>query len=85
MNDAAIVPLANGDKMPSIGLGLWKVECSKAADTVEQAARIGFRHFDSAYDYGNEPDWGEGLQKVLRARICRREELWITHADVLVG
>jgi D-xylose reductase len=78
MNDAATLRLTNGDKLPMVGLGLWKIERSKTGSTVEEAARVGYRHFDSAYDYGNEPESGEGLRNVLRSRICRREDLWIT-------
>jgi D-xylose reductase len=78
MNDAATLRLTNGDKLPAVGLGLWKVERSQAARTVEEAARIGYRHFDSAYDYGNEPESGEGVGKVVNSGICRREDLWVT-------
>lgn len=64
--------------MPAVGLGLWKVETTEAARTVEDAARIGYRHFDSAYDYGNEAESGEGLRRVLSSGVCKRDELWIT-------
>jgi D-xylose reductase len=76
--DVATLQLASGDRLPAVGLGLWKVEKSAAARTVEEAARIGYRHFDSAYDYGNEVDSGEGFRRVLSSGMCRREELWIT-------
>jgi D-xylose reductase len=45
---------------------------------VEDAARSGYRHFDSAFDYGNEPESGDGLNKLLASRMCRREDLWVT-------
>jgi D-xylose reductase len=70
--------LANGDKMPAVGLGLWKIDRTKAAGAVEEAARCGYRHFDSAYDYGNEPESGEGFRKVLASGVCKREDLWVT-------
>jgi D-xylose reductase len=64
--------------MPAVGLGLWKVEKAKAASTVEEAVRRGYRHFDSAYDYGNESETGDGLRKVLSSGACKREDLWVT-------
>jgi D-xylose reductase len=72
------IPLANGDMMPAVGLGLWKVPRLEAADLVRQAIQKGYRHFDSACDYGNEAEVGSGLQAALAAGECRRDELWIT-------
>lgn len=76
--DVATLPLAGGDRMPAVGLGLWKVEREKAAATVEEAIRIGYRHFDSAYDYGNEAESGAGFRTAIASGSCKREELWIT-------
>ncbi|MBA3313638.1 MAG: aldo/keto reductase [Planctomycetota bacterium] len=70
--------LNTGRKLPAVGLGLWKVARPSAADLVVEAARLGYRHFDSASDYGNEAEVGEGLRRVLEEGICPREELWIT-------
>lgn len=76
--DVATLRLANGDRLPAVGLGLWKIERAKAASTIEEAARCGYRHFDSAYDYGNEPESGQGFRSVLASGLCRREDLWVT-------
>ena len=70
--------LHRGDAMPAIGLGLWKVGPSAAPALVEQAIRAGYRHLDSACDYGNEEAVGAGLRAALAAGVCRREDLWIT-------
>jgi D-xylose reductase len=70
--------LASGDRLPAIGLGLWKVAPEIAARTVIDAVEIGYRHFDCACDYGNEPQVGAGLQDVLRSGDARRDELWVT-------
>ena len=64
--------------MPSVGLGLWKLANSEAANTVREAIRLGYRHLDSAADYGNEQEVGEGIHAALREGLCRREELWVT-------
>jgi D-xylose reductase len=76
--DVATLRLASGDRLPAVGLGLWKVEKAAAARTVEEAVRIGYRHFDSAYDYGNEAETGAGLRQVLSSGLCKRDDLWIT-------
>ncbi len=70
--------LAGGDRMPIIGLGLWKVARSAAAAVVQQAIRTGYRHLDSACDYGNEAEVGTGIRAALTAGDCRREDLWVT-------
>ncbi len=72
------VRLANGSQMPVIGLGLWKVDGAAAPALVEEAARVGYRHFDCASDYGNEADVGVGLQNIVRSGTARREDLWVT-------
>ncbi|WP_203328965.1 aldo/keto reductase [Candidatus Laterigemmans baculatus] len=70
--------LRGGAKMPAVGLGLWKIPKPQVAGLVEQAVSQGYRHLDCAADYGNEAEVGEGLERVLQAGRCRREELWIT-------
>ncbi|MGC3970301.1 MAG: aldo/keto reductase, partial [Pirellulales bacterium] len=70
--------LASGDKLPAVGLGLWKIPKPQTADLVQTAIRAGYRHFDAACDYGNEAEAGVGLRAALAAGACRRDELWIT-------
>jgi D-xylose reductase len=70
--------LTSGDRMPSVGLGLWKVGQTDAADLVQEAIRAGYRHLDCACDYGNEAEVGNGIQAALAAGACGRAELWIT-------
>merc|ERR1712032_830906 len=47
--------LANGS-IPLVGYGCWKVDRANAADLVEKAIRMGYRHIDGACDYGNEKE-----------------------------
>lgn len=63
---------------PEVGLGLWKIERPAVAGLIEEAIRVGYRHLDSACDYGNEPEAGEGIRRVLGGGLCRRDELWVT-------
>ena len=64
--------------MPSVGLGLWKVDPSSAGELVYEAISVGYRHLDSACDYGNEAEVGKGIERVLASNVCHREDLWIT-------
>ncbi len=75
-----IPTLAVGDdgQMPVIGLGLWKIDRDTVADAVVEAIRAGYRHLDSACDYGNEKEVGEGIRRAIEEGLCTREELWVT-------
>ena len=64
--------------MPAVGLGLWKIDTEQTADVVCNAIEIGYRHLDSAADYGNELEVGEGIAQALAKGLCAREDLWIT-------
>lgn len=64
--------------MPAVGLGLWKLEKEVAATTVMDAIKAGYRHLDSATDYGNEAEVGEGIDAALKAGVCSRDDLWVT-------
>jgi D-xylose reductase len=70
--------LATGAAIPVVGLGMWKVDNHVAPDLVPEAIKLGYRHFDCACDYGNEPAVGEGLQRAISEGLCQRDELWIT-------
>jgi len=81
--DPALVPqrtLYTGAKMPGIGLGTFgsdHVTAGQIAAAVQDAATVGYRHFDCASVYGNEHQIGYALEQVIR-RHLDRGELWIT-------
>lgn len=72
------INLRSGDKLPAVGLGMWKVPNSACQPLVHDAVEAGYRHFDCACDYGNEKETGDGLRKVMAEGLCQRDELWIT-------
>jgi len=65
-------------QMPAVGLGLWKIDRAQAAQSVVSAIKAGYRHLDSAADYGNEVEVGAGIITALQQGLCTREQLWIT-------
>lgn len=62
----------------TIGLGLWKIPLEDCANTVYNAIKVGYRHLDSACDYGNEREVGQGIARAIEEGLCRREDLKIT-------
>lgn len=70
--------MSNFTSIPAVGFGLWKIAPEECAERVYQAIELGYRHFDSASDYGNEAEVGEGFKKALNDGLCAREDLWIT-------
>ncbi|MFK8015380.1 MAG: aldo/keto reductase [Gammaproteobacteria bacterium] len=64
--------------MPSVGLGLWKLAREEAAASVRAAVAAGYRHLDSAADYGNEAEVGHGIRAALDEGLCQRDDLWVT-------
>ena len=65
-------------QMPVVGLGTWKIERSTTAQVIVDALQAGYRHIDSAADYANEVETGEGIATAIGQGICRREDLWVT-------
>ena len=67
--------LADGNRIPVLGLGVWQVpngrECVNA---VLWALEFGYRHIDTAQAYGNEASVGEAL----RRSGIPREQVFIT-------
>ena len=72
----ARIPVENTP--PAMGLGLWKIARPDTPALVEEAIRVGYRHIDSACDYGNEVEAGQGIRAALAKGLCRRDDLWVT-------
>ncbi len=74
------LPLRSGARIPAIGLGTFgsdRFSAEQVAEAVLGAAGVGYRHFDCASVYGNEPEVGRSLRAILDGGV-RREDLWIT-------
>src|SRR5207249_10811651 len=66
--------LSNGVEIPKLGLGTWFINDKDVVQAVKEAARIGYRHIDTAQAYGNESGVGEGI------KTCgvTREDMFVT-------
>jgi alcohol dehydrogenase (NADP+) len=72
--------LYTGAKMPAIGLGTFgsdRFTGEQVAEAVKGAAEVGYRLFDCASVYGNEPLIGKAFKEIMEKGI-KREELFIT-------
>ncbi len=67
--------LANGIKMPYLGLGVYKMtDREEALQAMVKALESGYRAIDTAALYGNEKEVGEAI----RASNVPREEVFVT-------
>ena len=69
------IQLNDGRSVPAIGLGTYKT--SDIAQIVEQAIDVGYRHFDCARVYHNEPEVGRALQSAISSGKVKREDLFL--------
>lgn len=46
--------LSNGVKIPKLGLGLWRIDNTQVPSVIDEAIKVGYRHFDSAQAYEND-------------------------------
>ena len=63
-----------GSKIPALGFGTYELNNDDAATMVKEAAKIGYRHFDTAQMYHNE----EGVGRGLKASGLARDDYFLT-------
>lgn len=71
------VKLPSGASMPLIGLGTWKSKPGEVAAAVEHALKVGYRHIDGAFVYGNEGEVGQGLKAAFDKGYCQRKDVFV--------
>jgi diketogulonate reductase-like aldo/keto reductase len=73
--DGRAVELADGNRLPLLGLGVWQVpDGATCVNAVRWALELGYRHIDTAQAYGNEASVGQAL----RESGVPRDEVFIT-------
>jgi 2,5-diketo-D-gluconate reductase A len=76
------ITLANGQVIPQLGLGLWKVTNAATFDDMFDAAlKAGYRHFDSAQAYRNEQLLGAAIIRngLVRSDIFVTTKIAVQH------
>ena len=75
------IRLNNGVEIPRLGLGVYQSPPGRITQhVVRYALKIGYRHIDTAYIYGNESDVGKALQEsgIHRDEVFITTKLWNT-------
>ena len=79
----ALVPkvtLPSGEKVPCVGMGTFgsdRVSAEEVSEAVAGAVRCGYRMFDCAACYGNEPQIGKVFQEAFEEGVVERKDLFI--------
>lgn len=63
-----------GVRIPKLGFGTWMLEGEACVEGVRDALELGYRHIDTARNYGNEAEVGRGIAE----SGVPREEIWLT-------
>lgn len=69
-----LIQLHNGQLIPQLGLGVYKVQQDVATHVVRTALDLGYRRIDTAALYDNEQEVGAAI----RASGLEREEVFVT-------
>ncbi|CAH1991519.1 unnamed protein product [Acanthoscelides obtectus] len=64
-------------EIPIFGLGTWRSKPVKVKETVKHAIDVGYRHFDCARFYENEPEVGQVIQEKIKQGIVERADFFI--------
>lgn len=66
--------LSNGVEIPKLGLGTWLISDKDAEKAVSEAIKLGYRHIDTAQDYGNEAQ----VAAAVKNSGLSRDEIFVT-------
>jgi len=72
------VPLNDGNSIPAVGFGVFKIPPAEAEQAVGTAVQAGYRHIDTAAVYGNERETGRAVAEsgVPRDELYLVTKLW---------
>nr|BAJ89849.1 predicted protein [Hordeum vulgare subsp. vulgare] len=76
--------LKSGHAMPAVGLGTWRAGSDTAHSVRTAITEAGYRHVDTAAEYGVEKEVGKGLKAAMEAGIDRKDlfvtsKIWCTN------
>jgi len=67
------VPINDGNSIPAVGFGVFKIPPAEAEQAVSTALHTGYRHIDTAAMYGNERETG----RAITTSGVPRDELYV--------
>jgi diketogulonate reductase-like aldo/keto reductase len=70
--------IIKGERVPSLGLGTYRLTGEACERAVARALPMGYRHVDTAQMYGNEAEVGRGIEDsgVERGEIFLTTKIW---------
>ena len=68
----------NTIELEKIAFGVGRISPENAEEAAINAIEVGFRMFDSSNSYGNQPEFGKGIQNCIANGKVKREELILT-------
>lgn len=74
MSTVPEIDLNDGQPIPQLGFGVFRIPPEATAKAVRTALEVGYRHIDTAQMYGNE----EGVADGIRDAGLHREDVYIT-------
>ena len=74
MQETPALPLNDGNSIPQLGFGVWRLEEDAAPEVVGAAIKAGYRHIDTAQGYDNEA----GVGRAIAQADIDRAELFVT-------
>jgi 2,5-diketo-D-gluconate reductase A len=74
MTNAPLIPLNDGNAIPQLGFGVWRLPEEDAPKVVGAAIEAGYRHIDTAQGYDNEA----GVGRAIEQASIGRNELFVT-------
>jgi 2,5-diketo-D-gluconate reductase A len=79
MITSPLMPLVDGNTIPQLGLGVYKVENELAAPLVAHALENGYRLIDTASMYENEVGVGQGIRDsgLAREEVIVATKFWM--------
>lgn len=72
--------LNNGQHIPVAAFGVYDIPLSQTFDMVYEALKQGYRHIDTAVEYGNEKESAQAVAQFVKDSQgkVKREEIWYT-------
>jgi len=68
----------NNIEIPQLALGTYKISHEEMNDVIETVIKVGYRHLDCAWIYGNEKEIGESLSNQFKKGEIKRSDIFLT-------
>ena len=87
MANIPLVSLNDGNRIPQLGFGVYKIPEAETVDAVLTALDAGYRHIDTAAFYENERGVGEAVRRsgLPRDDVFVTTKVWTTHFAPKIG